>query len=87
MKQKFILLSAAVLCTSALCLSLNKGQESKISDLALENIEALTDDETNPVEPVYIPCIPGGSECRFETMDGNGNHATTIVPGYMKIGA
>lgn len=84
MKRKTFLFSAVITCLGiGLITWVNNQNQNTISDLAFENVVALSQSEGGTV--FEFPCVLEGTQCRFPAIDAAGNKSTMIVLGHKNV--
>ena len=48
--------------------------ESKLSELQIENVEAIAEEETN-----VVPCVPAPTECSYNALLADGRKVTIVL--------
>lgn len=82
MKQKALFVALCVLAVVGVASSFSVREEGKLSDIALENIEALADEEA-----VKIPCeYKKKSTCTFDIITPSGEAGTATAGDAVKVG-
>jgi len=83
MKTKLILYSAAIAVTVGIAGWKTYGSpNSEMTQIQLENIEALTQSETYPI---FIPCVQADTYCVVSILDASGKEGIMTISNSKKV--